>query len=185
MHRPPATAHYCFLHAGSPLLLSYSALPMPSRAAGDYALQLSASNPNGYSGLSPSTAVSVGFSTKARFWSVQGTATKATLSIIRPDSVSDASNLRYRLTVLKAGDSGSGTFRPATLETHSGNGTLDDPAVIDMPLSAFGVDYAQARLWWHSACLPGVVQLEGTLAPSAALSTSGQKQGGVCSLNMI
>ncbi len=134
--------------ACSSLLPNCSALHSPSRAAGDYTLQLSASNPNGYSGLSPSTRVSVGFSTKARFWSVQGTATKATLSIIRPDSVSDASNLRYRVTVLKAGDSGSGTFRTATLEAHSGNGTLDDPAVIDIPLSAFGVDYAQVRLWW-------------------------------------
>ncbi|PRW20918.1 fibronectin type III domain-containing [Chlorella sorokiniana] len=117
--------------------------------AGNYTLQLSASNANGYSGLSPSSPVSVGFSTKPRFWKVQGSAGKTTLQIIRPDSVSDPANLRYKVTILKAGDSGSGIFRAAALEAHTGTGTLDDPAVIDIDLNAAnfgsGTAFAQAK----------------------------------------
>lgn len=134
--------------ASPPKCCSLLPAPCPCAAAGNYTLQLSASNPNGYSGLSPSTAVSVGFSTKPRFWSVQGSLAGATLKIIRPDSVSEPTNLRYKITILRAGDSGSsGTFRDAAFETHTGTGTLDDPATISIPLSAFGagVNYAQVH----------------------------------------
>ncbi|PRW20837.1 Ig-like domain repeat [Chlorella sorokiniana] len=116
--------------------------------AGNYTFQLSAWNAIGESALTSSSAlVEVSFSTSPRFWTVQGSQTAATLSVIRPDSVAEPDNLRFKVAILKAGDSGSGTFRAAALESHSGTGTLADPAVISIPLSAFGssVEYAQAR----------------------------------------
>lgn len=118
----------------------------PPRAAGNYTLQLSAWNAIGESApTTASSSVEVAFSTKPRFWSVQGSQAGAELRVIRPDSVAEPDNLRYQVAILRAEDSGSGYFREATPETPSGNGSLADPAVFTIPLSAFGsgVEYAQ------------------------------------------
>lgn len=130
--------------------------------------------------------MSVGFSTKPRFWSVQGSLAGATLKIIRPDSVSDPTNLRYKITILRAGDSGSsGTFRDAAFETHTGTGTLDDPATISIPLSAFGagVNYAQVRApregWPLLRCMPCVqVGMQGRGLPCTGTWQGGQTRQG-------
>ncbi len=136
---------------GSPTPL-VPALPPPASTAGNYTFQLSAWNANGESELTAvSSQVEVAFSTKPRFWSVQGSATQATLRIIRPDSVAEPDNLQYKVAILKAGDSvvagDTAPFREAALETYSGKGTLEDPAVITIPLSAAnfgsGITFAQ------------------------------------------
>lgn len=120
--------------------------PHPPRAAGNYTLQLSAWNAIGESApTTASSSVEVAFSTKPRFWSVQGSQAEAELRVIRPDSVAEPDNLRYQVAILRAGDSGSGYFREAAPETPSGNGSLVDPAVFTIPLYMFGdgVEYAQ------------------------------------------
>lgn len=117
-------------------------------AAGNYSFAASAWNSIGESALSPESArTAVAFSTHPRFWTVQGSPEGALLRVIRPDSVAEPDNLRFKIGILKAGDSGSGVFRAATLEEFSGNGSLADPAVFTIPLSAFGegTQYAQVR----------------------------------------
>lgn len=120
-------------------------------SAGTYTFELSAWNANGESvPATTSDQVQVAFSSKPRFWNVQGSRTGATLRIIRPDTVAEPGNLRYKVAILRAGDSGStGTFRQATLETHTGDGTLESPAVIDIQLSeanfGAGVTFAQVQ----------------------------------------
>ena len=129
----------------------------PTPAAGNYTFEMSAWNAIGESALSsPSPVVEVAFSTSPRFWTVQGSSSGATLNVIRPDSVAEPDNVRYKVAILKAGDSvtGTGTFRAATLETYSGTGTLANPAVFTIPLSAFGdgVEYAQVGWLLVRAC---------------------------------
>lgn len=119
---------------------------LPLTAAGNYTFQMSAWNAIGESALTDATSpVQVSFSSKPRFWTVQGSAAGAILNVIRPDSVAEPDNVQYKVAILKAGDSGTGTFREAALESHTGTGTLEDPAVFNIPLSAFGanVEYAQ------------------------------------------
>lgn len=120
-------------------LPSCPAAPGSFLAAGNYSFAASAWNSIGESALSPESArTTVGFSTHPRFWKVQGSPEGALLRVIRPDSVAEPDNLRFKIGILKAGDSGSGVFRAATLEEFSGNGSLASPAVFTIPLSAFG-----------------------------------------------
>lgn len=80
------------------------------------------------------------------------------LRVIRPDSVAEPDNLRFKIGILKAGDSGTGAFRAAQLESFTGNGSLADPAVFTLPLSAFGdgVEYAQVGTGrWRAAAVCG------------------------------
>lgn len=122
-------------------------MPPSLPAAGNYTFQLSAWNAIGESALSdPSAVIDVAFSTSPRFWSVQGSSSGATLNVIRPDSVAEPDNMLYKVAILQAGDSGSGAFRPATLETYTGTGSLASPAVFTIPLSAFGEGVAYAQV---------------------------------------
>ncbi len=124
--------------------------PLLPCAAGNYTFAASAWNAIGESALSPDSArTAVGFSTHPRFWTVQGSPEGALLRVIRPDSVAEPDNIRFKIGILKAGDSGEGAFRAPTEEQFVGNGSMADPATFSIPLSAFGEGVAYAQVRWR------------------------------------
>lgn len=121
---------------------------------------MTARNTNGESAPSAtSPRVYVAFSTRPAFWRVAGSKDGAELQVIAPDQIAEPENVRYKLAIIKAGDSGSGELRAATVATPlRGTGTLADPLVFQLPLADFQAQYAQvsARLAYRElAVVPG------------------------------